>query len=454
MKFKRNFIVLLLCIVILTLTGCQNKEAQYPVKDIEVIIPFNVGGGIDVSARTLFTKMDEKFDNIKFVPKNVTGASGTIGAKELYHSANDGYTIMAAGNGLNVAHVMNGFELTYDDYQLVGQYVTSQLGLYVRADSPYQTYDDLIKAAKDSPGKLKMGVLMGTINHYGVLAMEEHSGVKFQHIVVGGEQPPQPELLSGRIDAYLVAVSQNTAYIDSGDFRCLAVFADERVPSVPEAPTFFELGIETDYQLSFGIWAPKETPQEVVEVLGSSIEQVCKDEEFIKDMYTMGYEVNYLNAEEYKQRMSDSLISIKELSKSVEANKGTDSLIDPYTGAYTVPMFIAGMIILLGIIEVIRKLVKKEKFNIQFIGLFKGRSLIFLIGIWIYALIFDRLGYIISTTLFMLSMVIYLKKHAEEDLNRKIIVKIVISCLGFAVLSYLFFTYVAGIAMPVSIFGI
>lgn len=450
-NFKK---VKLLCmaLVVFALTGCQSSQDLYPTKDVSVIIPFNVGGGIDVSARALFTEMDKRFDGVKFVPQNITGASGTIGATELYYADNDGYTLMAAGNGLNVSHVTNGFELTYDDYELVGQYVTSQLGLYVRSDAPYQTYEELIEAAKANPSGIKMGVLIGTMNHYGVLAIEDHSGVKFQHIVVGGDQSPQPELLSGRIDAYVVAVSQNTAYIDSGDFTCLGVFANERIPSIPDAPTFFELGIETDYQLSFGIWMPKGTPESAIDTISAAIKEVCEEPTFVDSMAVLGYAVNYLDADAYTQVMENSLNSILELSENIDT-EGENQL-DPYTGPYGFPMAIAGFIVVLGIVEIIRKLIQKEPFQIQFLSLFKGRSMVFLLAILVYALVYETMGFIMSTSLFMIGMIHYLKKSTKEEITKQSTIKLVICSILFTVACYLFFTLVAGIDMPVSMLGI
>lgn len=454
MKKMKKLSILIISILLLCslLSGCQSASDAYPDGDVTIIIPFNAGGGIDISGRALFTEMDDLFEGISFVPTNVTGASGTVGATELYYSDNDGYTLMVAGNGLNVAHISNDFELTFNDYQLVAQYATSQLGLYVRSDSPYETYEELIAAAEANPGEIKMGVLTATVNHYAVLAIEEFSGVSFQHIIVGGDQSPQPELLSGRVDCYVVAVSQNTAYIDSGDFRCLGVFADERVESLPDTPTFAEIGIEEDYQLSFGVWAPAGVSDEVIDTISSAVELICEDEDFQLSMTAMGYTAAYLNTEDYTARMQESLDSVIELSERLDSDG--ESSIDPYNGPYTFPTILIGAIIVLALIEIIRKIVKKEKFNIRIISLFKGNVIVFLLGLFILALLFEIAGYMISSALFLTGMTLFLRHSAKKEINRKVVIQTILASIAFAIVTYLFFTQVAGIAMPVSILGI
>lgn len=450
MKKMKKLSILFISVIVFSmiLTGCQ-ESTTYPDQDVTVIIPFNAGGGIDISARALFTDIDEYYD-ISFVVQNITGSSGTIGATSLYNSEADGYTIMAAGNGLNVANVESGWELTYEDYQLVAQYATSQLGLYVSADSPYETYEDLIEAARENPSEIKMGVLTGTVNHYAVLAIEESTGVEFQQIIVGGDSSPQPELLSGRVDAYVVAVSQNTAYIDSGDFRCLGVFAEEEVASLPGVPTFYELGIEEDYQLSFGIWAPEGTPDEIVEIISDMVEQTCEDEEFQTSMEALGYVAAYLDTEDYINRYAESYESIVELSEKLSSD-GEESSIDPYVGAYAMPLVIGVIVVVLGLMEIIRKIIAKEKFEPKIVELFKGKTVFFFIAILIYALALGYVGYVVSTTSFLM-ITMYKLHHGIID-KKKELKKITIISIALAVITFLFFTKVAGIVVPTNIFG-
>ncbi len=446
MKKLKQAVLLGLSASVLLLSGCQS-ETEYPNKDVSVIIGFNVGGGIDVSGRAIFTEIDEQYD-IAFVPTNVTGASGTIGATELLNSDPDGYTLMVAGTGLNAAHVAMGYENTFEDFQPIAQYATAEAGLYVNANSPYQTYEDLINAARENPGEIKMGVQNGTINHYGSLAIEQHEGVDFQDVPVGGDQPVPPELLANRIDAYVVGVHQNKAYIESGDFKCLGVFAEERVSSIPDTPTFAELGYTSNYGLSFGIWAPAETPDEIVSELSKAVETSLQNEEFVADLAVLGYTAAYLDTNDYEAYLRQNLTDVINLNNILNAG-GDAANLDPYVGAYGFPIVIGSLIAILAIAEIIRKIVKKEKFAPKIIELFKGKTLYLLLCIIAYAVAFEFLGYVFSTAIFLIGSTWILQTEGKKS-----IVKIALISVIFTIFTFLFFTEVAGIIVPTSFLGI
>ncbi|ONI45617.1 hypothetical protein AN640_04320 [Candidatus Epulonipiscium fishelsonii] len=454
---RKNFKLFYRILTVLFLIICQSVQIFateiYPTKDITVIVPFNAGGGIDVSARTLLTELEDYFPEISFVVQNITGAAGTIGAEELFNADPDGYTIMAAGNGFNVSSVTGLFSRSVEDYEMIAQYTTSQLGLYVRADSPFQTYEDLIEFARQNPSTLKMGTLTATMNQFAILAIEEKEDVNFKQIVVGGDQPPQPELLSGRVDAYVVAVSQNTTYIDSGDFRCLGVFASERVPSLPEVPTFMELGIEEDYQLTFGLWAPPTTPIELTSVISKAIKSVVEDPNFKNTMTGMGYYAQHIDGPEYAELMSSSLNAMKELSASLVSEEGLS--VDPYVGAYGIPNFV--LITLLGLFIlklVITVKVKKQPIKFKSIELFKGKPIVFLGALIIYVAVFEILGFVISSIIFLTGSILYLQKGTLGVLSKRDYIRAFLISIIFSVVVFFFFTEGAKITLPVSFLGI
>ncbi|OOB77272.1 MAG: phosphoglycerate kinase [Epulopiscium sp. Nuni2H_MBin003] len=438
-KFKP--IVSLLLVLLICVSPIYAND--YPNKDITIIVPFNAGGGIDISSRTLVMELQKLFPDISFVVQNITGASGTIGAEELFNAKPDGYTFMAAGNGFNVSSVMGVFNRSVEDYEMVAQYTTSQLGLYVRADSPYQTYEDLIEAARANPYGINMGTLSATMNHYAILAIEHANDVNFKHIVVGGDQTPQPELLSGRVDAYVVAVSQNTSYIDSGDFRCLGVFSTDRVASLPDVPTFFELGIEDDFQLTFGFWAPPGTPQDVLDTISDAIKIVCEDPTFQNTMHGMGYLSGHIGSEEYAEVMANSLHTVQSLADVLD----TSQEIDPYVGAFGLPNFILGALVLMFIFKGFTIVfVKKEKLKVTIFEPFKGRPAVFFISLIVYALVFDTLGFIISSTIFLTGNIIYLKSSTKQ-LEKKDYVQALLIAAVFSVVVFIFFTQGAKIIL-------
>lgn len=303
----------------LSVVGCTaDSDATYPSGDIEVIIPFAAGGGTDISGRAFLTELNKEFEDINIVVSNVAGSSGTVGATQLYNSSNDGYTLLTAGVALNVANATGVFDYTYEDYEPIAQYCTSYLGFFVRADLGVSTYEEFVELALQEDESVIIGASVGTLLHYATLAMYEHSGAKFKTVAIGGDQVAAPELLSGRVDGYVYAISTSQAYVDSGDFICLGVFAPERVDSLPDSPTFAELGLDANFEQSFGLWAPKDTPDDVIETISSAVETVCASQEYIDTMAGLSYTASYLDTDDYRELLSGSLENINSLSYLLE----------------------------------------------------------------------------------------------------------------------------------------
>lgn len=299
---KKNLIVALLLVVVLVISGCSGG-GQYPEKDITMIIPFASGGGTDIAGRFFITALDEQIEDVNLIPKNVPGPAGSTGAKELYNTDADGYTFLIAPAAYPVAYLTDKLEYTYEDYAQVAQFATSNMALFVQADSPYATVDDLVAAAKAAPGELKFGASMGTLLHFATLGFEDYYGVEFAKVAIGGSAPMAPELQSGRIEGFIAAISQGKPLIDSGDFRALAVYGDERNDALPDVPTFTELGSPYSFTQRLGVWAPKDTPQEIIDLMAAAAEKACSDADLIKNMGTIGQKVEYLNAADYTETL-------------------------------------------------------------------------------------------------------------------------------------------------------
>ncbi|ONI48020.1 hypothetical protein AN644_02995 [Candidatus Epulonipiscium fishelsonii] len=443
----RKAILLLMCMIFI-LTGCTPQNI-YPSRDITVIIPFPAGGGTDVSGRAFLNELNKQFPNINIVVTNINGASGTIGANELYNSKADGYTLMVAGSALNIAYEMGIFDKTFENYQPVSRYLTSELGLYVNANSPYQTYEEFINAAKSDPESIIMGVSSGTLNHFATLAIEDQNDIKFKN-AVNTTNALVTDLMSERVQAYVGAVSQNSAYIKSGDFRCLGVYKENRHSDMPDVPTFEELGIDMDFTQMFGIWAPIGTPPEIIETLDDAIKVVCESQSYIETVTTLGYTSSYLDTQEYKITLAQSLEDINVLGETLNDGSSENSLL---SGTYTVPTGVAIFVGVLLLLKLILKIVNKEKLEVKFLSLYQGKSTVFLAGLLAYLISMEILGYMVSTILFLIGMTWYLEKSTTNVMNKKIFIRIILTSVSFAVITYIFFVYVAQIIIPVNFLG-
>jgi tripartite-type tricarboxylate transporter receptor subunit TctC len=153
----------------------------------------------------------------------------------------------------------------------------------VKIESPYKTWADLVKAAKENPGKLTCGgpgaggmmeVIMNEIT--------KAAGVKTQYVPFAGAGPSKIALLGGHIDFRVCQPTEAITMIRAGKTRGLAVSTDKRMELLPEVPTFKELGIGESITLTRGVWGPPKLPQNIVNTITRAMEKATQDPDFVK----------------------------------------------------------------------------------------------------------------------------------------------------------------------------
>ena len=242
-------------------------QSDFPNKPIELVVPFQPGGGTDALARS-FADATRKHTTQSVIIVNKPGASGSIGWQDVMHAKPDGYRLAVITVELaTLAHMGIG-KVTADDLQPIAQLNADQAAITVRADAPWSTVEEFRAAAKKEPGKVGMGNAgNGSIWHLAASALEEKTGVKFNHVPFQGAGPAVLALLGGHIDAVAVSPAEVTTHVQSGKLKTLAVMADKRVPGFDKVPTLKERNIDLVIGTWRGIAAPKGTPPQVVAYL-------------------------------------------------------------------------------------------------------------------------------------------------------------------------------------------
>jgi len=220
---------------------------DYPSRDITHIIPWSAGGGTDTVMRTFMNFAEEQL-GVGINTQNITGAQSGVGTLRLMNARPDGYTI----GSLTWDSV-----ITVPYYELVPGYDTDKLTylgsvtvhptvLAVHADSPYETLEDFISAARENPGELSISnVGSGGVWHLPALDMADATGIEVNHVPYPDGSGPQREaLLSGETDAASLSASAIYNAVQSGQARVLAVMSDERSEFFPDTPTFREQGYD------------------------------------------------------------------------------------------------------------------------------------------------------------------------------------------------------------------
>ncbi|ONI38349.1 hypothetical protein AN639_01885 [Candidatus Epulonipiscium fishelsonii] len=326
---KKKLILALATSMMVILTGCGSEQTSNttqedivngvftPSESINIIIPYEAGGNSDIPARIMAQYMDEATEtDIKIT--NIVGAGGRTGFEEMLKSDPDGYTVALHSSGFIMQHALGIAKFTPTDAEPIGYLIDSSMAVVVSADSPYQTMDDLIEAAKATPGEIKMGSVTGTLPLFGILQIEQEKGVEFNKVDLSGNSKA-PELLGGRIDGYLDGFGAVKQYIDSGDFRCLGIIASEPQVGYEDIPTFAELGFENYAYLKqdFGLWAPKDTPEPIVDYINNLISEASENPQCIEELQNISFKPKHTETTQYVEDLTANYAAFGEAAQAV-----------------------------------------------------------------------------------------------------------------------------------------
>lgn len=260
----------------------EKPKDDFPNKPLTIVIPFSPGVAGDTFSRT-FGKIAEKYLGQPVVPVNKEGGSGAIGVTHMLAQPADGYTILYQSSTLAYTIAAGQMPFKASDIVPISVINADYQALSVKKDSPFQTYEDLLKYAKENPGKLKIGGT-GTksTNHVFALKIMKGAGIQANYIPYSGGSGTLTALLGGNVDAITTSSSVVNQQVEAGEVRILAVSSGQRIANRPDAPTFKELGLtDIDDELIWRAFFGKPgIPQERLDKLSEVFAQVIKDPEW------------------------------------------------------------------------------------------------------------------------------------------------------------------------------
>jgi len=242
--------------------------AGYPSKPITWVVPFPPGGITDTTSRTLAKRVSELLGQ-PIVVENRAGAGGSLGTESVLRAPADGYTVLYGTQGTMAANLALYKGLKYDplkDFVPVQALFASPTVLAVEASKPYKTVAELVKFAKDNPGKLNYGSAgPGTATHLTGELFQTETGTQMLHVPYKGSAPALQDLLGGRLDLMFDYTAILGPHIRQGKLRPLAVMSRDKVEMLQGVPTIVEAGFPGAVSTAWsGIMMPAGTPQDVV----------------------------------------------------------------------------------------------------------------------------------------------------------------------------------------------
>ena len=272
---------------------CGFASAQdYPNRDITLVAPYPPGALTDGVARLVQPKMAEHLGGVTILIDNKAGAGGAVGVGQVARAKPDGYTLVMVVNAPIVMAPSLQSSLPYDprtDLKGIGTIGETYLSLAVPADSPIQSVDDVIRMAKENPGKLTFGSAgIGSAHHIAGELLNKNAGIQVTHVPFQGGAPAIQNLVGKQIDMSYGTLPTVYTFVQSGDLRIIAMAEPKRVESNPDVPLINETvpGVETTTWLGF--FAPAGTPDDIVAKLNEALNYALAQPDVQASMEKLG----------------------------------------------------------------------------------------------------------------------------------------------------------------------
>ncbi|OEZ27337.1 Bug family tripartite tricarboxylate transporter substrate binding protein [Variovorax boronicumulans] len=272
---------------LLAAAGLPAHAQQSDAKPIRIVVPFAAGGGNDVFARQMAKGLGEVRTSGVIVD-NKPGAGGNLGTEQVVRSTPDGSTLLLGHTGTVSINPALYKGLKFDarkDLVPVAMFASSALVLVVPAASKVRSVADLVKEAKVRPGLLDYASSgSGTGGHLTGELFAQRTGTKINHIPYKGTNPALTDLAGGQVQMMFSVIPPALALVKGGRLRAIAVTGAKRLPSLPDVPTVAESGLRElagfESTLTYGILAPRGTPDAFVKTLSAQMLQVAGGAEF------------------------------------------------------------------------------------------------------------------------------------------------------------------------------
>lgn len=256
----------------------------YPKKPVTLVATAAPGGVVDILARQLGQRLGKIWGQ-QVVVENKPGASNQIGAVFVANAAPDGYTLLVSPEATFVVNPWLYKSLPYDpvkDFVPITGLVSISQSLITNPSLPALNLKELIEYAKKKPGELNYGTFgVGSTGHLNMEMLQIATGMKLVAVHYKGATPALTDVIAGHIQMMFISTSSAIQPAQAGMVKLLAVGSSKRFAQIPDIPTVAEAGLPGFEAVSwFGLFAPHNTPSEIVAKINADVRQVFEDTEF------------------------------------------------------------------------------------------------------------------------------------------------------------------------------
>jgi putative tricarboxylic transport membrane protein len=300
-------------------------QAKFPARPIEVLVPWGPGGGPStISEVVRSVAAEDKLSPQPLVLNHKPGASGMIGATLVAGRRGEAHTFMPGGGALLLQAVTKEFDV----HPLTGltplalSSVDSAV-LIVKADSPFKTLDDLLRAARRGPRSVSIATVGGSYSFDDLTTKVVNliAGVELNQIPFNGGAEVQTAVLGGQVDVGARQLASAVTLIEAKQLRVLCIFDPERNPLLPDAPTAKELGYDYSYQLPRAWFAPPGISREAIEWYDAFFKKVSEAPKFVNWLKNSGSLNRYMGSAEFSNFIGETMSTFDKLFRQMGAIK-------------------------------------------------------------------------------------------------------------------------------------
>jgi tripartite-type tricarboxylate transporter receptor subunit TctC len=324
---RRRFIVGSVAAATALAARASFAQDAYPSRPVTFVNPFPPGGAADVVGRPLAAVMEPLLGQ-PVVMETKAGAAGAVGAQVVASARPDGYTLLVhivSISGFAEVDKLFGRQpkFTRADFIPIARLTAGPMVLLVNDKQPYKTLKELVDDAKQRPN----GIIFSSSGLYGALHLPtalfmQAAGIQMRHLPTNGGGPALTAILGNNSQVLVSSIAAASGHMKAGKLRALACFGAERAASTPDVPTLKQLGYNVEFSLWVGLFAPKGTPEAIVNRLRAETKKAVATDQFRNAISNIGDEVAYLDRPDFAKFWDADAKRVEAAVKSIGRVQG------------------------------------------------------------------------------------------------------------------------------------
>lgn len=325
-KHAITIIILVLLVWRIASSVSASSKTEFPHKPIQIVVPYLAGGGTDTFTRIIQKSLIERDAlGVPVVIINQDGGSATIGSRFVKNSKPDGHRILCHHEGIIATKLAGVVPYGPEAFRPIAQTGAIVLLMVVRADSEFNDLNDLLAAAQKNPNKIRIGANQGSPAYFICKQLlSEYPGAEFNFIAASGSKR-HLYLLGDKLEAGIFSLAEYTAFRDSEDkppsenIRAIANFGKQRHTAIPDVATSLDQNLKTQADNAYYFWAPKDTPDKVVNKLAVALKGSLEDPKVIEQMNNLSLDLTFRSGDELTDHLAGRVEAFEKLAVKADA---------------------------------------------------------------------------------------------------------------------------------------